>query len=226
MQPLDAHCAKLVLPDRALIHGAIRDLSMKVPLESVPTSALIGAMLEHAPADVITVAWCFENLRRRSFGMVMFLLGLTAMIPGINAIAGLLLASVGVQMVMAHEAPLLPRFIAARPLPTAKISRLLERTIPIVSMLEKIIRPRWQTPFVATKRFVGVVVVLLGLTVLMPIPFSNVVPGAVTMLLACGYLEEDGIMLCVALTAAAASLAMTGMEAWAAMQGTYFLLRI
>lgn len=199
---------------------------MKLPPENPPTSTLIRVMLQRAPPDVVTLGWCFDNLRRRSFGMLMFLLGLTAMIPGINAVAGLLLASIGVQMVMALERPLLPRFIASRPLPTAKISRLLQRMIPIISVLENMIRPRWQTPFVATKRFVGVVVVLMGLTVLMPIPLSNVLPGAVTMLLACGYLEEDGIVLCIALTAAAASLALTGIEAWGAMQGTYFLLQI
>ena len=46
--------------------------------------------------------------------------------------------------------------------------------------LEKVIHPRWPTPLEATKRLVGIVVVILNTTlVFTPIPLSNVVPALV-----------------------------------------------
>ena len=59
---------------------------------------------------------------------------------------------------------------------------------------------------------------LLGLTLISPVPFSQVVPALVIMMLALAYLEEDGFALLIALTAALGSLAMTGVTVWGAVQ--------
>lgn len=191
-----------------------------------PTSQLFRAILDGASSDQVTFTWLFRNLRRRSFGMFMLLLGLIAMLPGVGVLAGLVLAVLGFQMMMAHEAVYLPRFIGERPLSARRITRLVARIIPIMEALETIIRPRWHTPFIATKRLVGVIVILLALTILMPIPFSNIVPGALTMLVAFAYLEEDGILLFVALIASVGSLVITGAEGWAAVRGAHALMRV
>jgi hypothetical protein len=191
-----------------------------------PTSQLFRAILNGAPSDHVTFAWLLGNLRRRSFGMVMLLLGLIAMIPGVCVLAGFVLAILGFQMMMAREALFLPGFIGERPLPAQRITGFVDRIIPVMEALETFIRPRWHTPFTATKRLVGLIVVLLALTVFMPIPFSNVVPGALTMLVAFAYLEEDGILLCIALIASVGSLVITGAEGWAAIRGAHELIRV
>jgi hypothetical protein len=55
---------------------------------------------------------------------------------------------------------------------------------------------------------------LLGLTMISPVPFSHVVPALAIMLLALAYLEEDGVALLIALVAAVASLAITVATVW------------
>lgn len=193
--------------------------------DQVPTSRLLQEILATAPADRMTLLWLLEGLRNRSFGMVMIFLGLIAMIPGVCILAGAVLAILGFQMTMAHEAPILPRFIALHPLP-ARVTRLLAYSISIIIVLERFIRPRWHTPFVATKRFVGLIMMLLAATIFIPIPLSNVVPGALTMLIAFAYLEEDGILLSVALSAGVASLAIIGLASWASITGAILLFRM
>jgi len=69
-------------------------------------------------------------------------------------------------------------------------------------------------PIRATKRVVGVVVLLLGLSMLVPIPFSNVPPAILVMLIAFAYLEEDGVLLCVALGVAFLALLTLVALAW------------
>jgi len=46
------------------------------------------------------------------------------------------------------------------------------------------IRPRWRTPFETTKRVVGVTLLLLGATLVAPIPFSNIIPAIAIALVA------------------------------------------
>jgi len=158
--------------------------------------------------------------------MIMLLLGLVAMVPGVSVVAGLLLAVLGFQMMMARDAPILPRFIADRSLPAQKLSRLVDRSIPVMRALERIVRPRWHTPFVATKRVVGLIVLLLAATLFVPIPLSNIIPGALVMLTAFAYVEEDGILLCIALGISLGSLAITAVEVWAILREANFLLRL
>jgi hypothetical protein len=157
--------------------------------------------------------------------MIMIFLGLIAMVPGICVLAGAVLAILGFQMIMARDAPVLPKFVGLRPLPP-RVAQLLGRSISIIIVLERFIRPRWYTPFVTTKRFVGLIVTMLAVTLFIPIPLSNVVPGALTMLIAFAYLEEDGFLLCIALSAGVAALAITGLASWASIEGAALLFHM
>jgi hypothetical protein len=86
------------------------------------------------------------------------------------------------------------------------------------------IRPRWDTPFEATKRLVGVVVVILSCAiVLAPIPLTSVVPALVIALIALAYLEEDGLLLLIALVAAVGVLAVAGLAVRETVHGANWL---
>jgi len=187
---------------------------VKSAFDRTPTSQLLQQILATAPVGHITLVWILDGLRDRSFGMIMIFLGLIAMFPGICILAGAVLAILGFQMIMAREIPLLPKFIALRPLPP-RVTQILAHTISIIVVLERYIRPRWHTPFVLTKRFVGLIVTMLAATLFIPIPLSNILPGALIMLIAFAYLEEDGVLLCMALGAGLVSLAATGVASWA-----------
>ncbi len=58
-----------------------------------------------------------------------------------------------------------------------KLADMLMRIIPALRYLERFIRPRWPTPFEATKRVIGGFVLLLGVCLLAPLPLSNIPMG-------------------------------------------------
>lgn len=62
--------------------------------------------------------------------------------------------------------------------------------------MEKLVNPRRRTPFEATKRAVGFVILLLGVA----------------------YLEEDSVLLCISLAAAIVSLSITAATVWATVR--------
>jgi hypothetical protein len=183
-------------------------------------------LLDRAPGASVPLGWVIEQLGERSFGLLMFLLALIALVPGLSGFIGVLLMVPAFQMIMARRVPVLPRFIARREIPTQRLGRLIGRMVPLLRRAEKLFRPRWPTPFETTRRVVGVVIMLLGVTLIEPIPFSHIIPSLVIMLVALAYLEEDGVMLCVALVVALASLAITGAGIWGAVAGVNFLERL
>jgi hypothetical protein len=180
-----------------------------------PASAVLQGLLDDAPADQFTLAWLLGHLHRRSFGFIMLLLALVAMLPGISYVAGLLLAVPALEMIANRVAPFFPRRIAAYPLPTRHLDRVLSRAIPVLRYLERAIRPRWHMPLEVTKRMVGVVVLLLTVLLLLaPVPMIQVVPALVIVMISLAYLEEDGVLLSIALLIAVALLAITGVALW------------
>ncbi|MGE0256570.1 MAG: exopolysaccharide biosynthesis protein [Alphaproteobacteria bacterium] len=191
-----------------------------------PTSQVLDALVAGARDETVSLAWLIDRLRERSFGIVMLILGLVALVPGASGFVGVLLAIPAFQMMMARTGPVFPRFLARRPIPTRRLARLVARINPSLRRMERIIRPRWTTPFEATKRVVGFVLLLLGVTLLSPIPFSQVFPALVIVLLSFAYLEEDGLALCIALVAALATLAVTAATVWATVLGVDFVGRL
>jgi hypothetical protein len=180
-----------------------------------PASAVLQGLLNDAPADQFSLVWLLGQLHRRSFGFIMLLLALVAMLPGISYVAGLLLAVPALEMIGGRVAPVFPRGIATRPLPTRHLARTVRRAIPVLKYLERAIHPRWHTPLEVTKRVVGVVVLLLTVLLLLaPVPMIQVVPALVIVLISLAYLEEDGVLLSIALLIAVALLAVTGVAVW------------
>lgn len=190
-----------------------------------PTSHLLQTVFDLAPRNV-TLEWLFGKLPHRSFGIILIFLGLVAAVPGVCVLGGLGLAILGIQMLMARDAPILPRFLAVQSLPRNRVAPLVNRTVAVIEVLERFVRPRWYMPFGATKRLVGLIILLLAATIFIPIPLSNVLPGALAMLVAFAYLEQDGIVLSMALTASVASLLISATEIWGGVRGVDLLLRL
>jgi hypothetical protein len=70
------------------------------------------------------------------------------------------------------------------------------------------------SPEAVAGRLVGAAVLLLALSAVWPLPLLNVVPGAIIVLIAIAYLQEDGLLLAVAVAAAFLSLAGFGWTVW------------
>jgi hypothetical protein len=191
-----------------------------------PTSVILERLLDGAPDEHVSLGWLIGTLRERSFGIVMLILGLIALVPGASGFVGILLMIPALQMILARKGPIFPAVIARRRIPRAKLARLIARLNPILRRIEKVVRPRWQTPFEATKRAIGFVILLLAATLLAPIPLSNIIPALMIVLLSFAYLEEDGIALCIALALAAVSLAIAAAAVWATVRGIDFLDRL
>ena len=191
----------------------------------IPTSVVLQRLHDEAPTDHFTLGWLMHSLRKRSFGIVMLLLALVATAPGISIVAGLLLMIPAFQMIAGQPAPVFPRGIAARPLPTRRLAALVQRAVPVLRYLEKVIHPRWPTPFEATKRLVGAVVLILSATlVFTPIPLSNIIPALVIAMISLAYLEEDGLLLSIALLAAIIVLGIELVAVWETVVGAKWII--
>jgi hypothetical protein len=202
------------------------DTAPAAAFEFVPTSIHLTRLLERADGPQVSVRWLIEALGERSFGLTLLMMALIALVPGASTFVGVLIAWPAIQMILRHDAPVLPRFIARREVSVAKLTRAINILVPRLRWMERAVRPRWAAGFRATRRLTGILMLLLGVTMVSPFPFSHVIPAIVIMALALAYLEDDGIVLLIALTAAVASLAVTGVALWGAVETANWLDRL
>lgn len=186
---------------------------MSEPQDSGPRfvagSQLLQELHDGAPSGHFTLQWLMSRLHKQSYPAIIFLIATIAVVPGISLPAGFLLLGPTLQMLAGRPVPTFPRRIATRPLPTDKLNIILKRAIPILKVVERAIHPRWPMVLAAARWIVGLVILLLTARLLAsPLPLSNMLPAALISLIALCYLEEDGLMLVLALVAALIVLAV------------------
>ena len=179
------------------------------------TSEILQRLHDAAPKDKFTLNWVMSLLDKRSFGLIMLMCAVVAVLPGVSIVAGLLLIAIAVQMIQGRPAPVFPDGLAARPLPARHLATVIRWFLPALKYLEQIAHPRWPTPHDATKRVVGVAVLILSLAVTFtPLPLSNIPPALAIALISLAYLEEDGLLLTLGLVFGALVVTLQAYAAW------------
>ncbi len=183
-------------------------------------SDILQALHDNGPVGHFTLGWLTKTLHKQSFGLIILVLSIVAAAPGISLIGGLLLLIPAAEMIAVRSAPIFPRWIATRPLPTRHLGTVVRSAITMLRHVEKIIFPRWPTPPEVTKCVVGIVVMLLSVRlIVVPLPLSNVIPAFLIALISLAYLEEDGLMLAVGILAALLGLAIDLGVVWELIHG-------
>jgi hypothetical protein len=181
----------------------------------VLTSEILQRLHDASPKEHFTLGWLMGMLDKRSFGLIMLMCAVVAIVPGVSIVAGLLLIIVSVQMIEGRPAPAFPDGLATRPVPARHLASVIRWFLPVLKYLEQIAHPRWPTPHDATKRVVGVAVLILSLAVTFtPLPLSNIPPALAIMLISLAYLEEDGLLLAVGLAFGALVVTLQVYAAW------------
>jgi hypothetical protein len=189
-----------------------------------PSSRVLEEVIHQAPAEYVTVGWLTSTLHRRSFGIIMLCLGLLATTPVGSTVPALILAVMALQLILGRGEPVVPHFIMTQRLPTKQLLRLSGRAIHVLKYLEKAVHPRWPRTFEVAKRAVGVMVLLLtAVVVLTPVPLSNVAPAMVISLIALAYVEEDGLLLSVALLGAIILIGIASAAIWGTIVGAVLI---
>ena len=191
-----------------------------------PTSVLLEGILRDLPDTTVTPDWLLRQLGERSFGLLLLVLGILGLVPGASILAGLLMMVPAWQMLAGHARPSFPASIGRRRIAAPRLGTLLRRLLPALRRLEMLVRPRLATPERATQRGVGAVVLLLALTLLVPVPLTNLLPSAIIVLIAFAAIEEDGLALFAGMALGLLALVVGGLVAWQMLQAEGWALAL
>lgn len=164
------------------------------------TSKLLRDLLKRETKERIYLRDLVDNMGDRGFATVLFICALPEALPlpvaGISAIIGIPLMIFSAQLLLGFSKPWLPGWIANRSFKRKDFEKLIKKILLTLEKLEKVIRPRWK--FVTkplAQRILGMLLLILAIIIALPIPFGNMLPAIVILIIALGLIEQDGVVI-------------------------------
>jgi hypothetical protein len=183
----------------------------------VAASAVLERLLTILPQDRVSVGWLHGELRGQSFEMLAFLLALIGVLPGASVMIGLLMVIPALGMMFSSDIAI-PNVVARRSISSRQASFVIGRAIPLLRSWETGTHDAHERTWKIARPLVGALSLLLGITLLVPVPLSNVLPALSIAGLSLAAIEGNLALLCFSGIAAAGSLALTGVTFIAATQ--------
>jgi hypothetical protein len=186
------------------------------------TPQRVSEMLERLgrswPHERISLGDVTRQLGDRGYGVLMLVLALPGAVPAIASIAAVPLAFVALQLAIGLPQPWLPVFLADRSLSRADYLRMVERTLPHLTRIERLLRPRFTLLTGALgERAIGIVCLALALLLTIPILFN--IPLVVPIvLMALAVIERDGLVAAVGLLAGCLGLGAVVGIGWVSLE--------
>lgn len=181
----------------------VEDPSSEGRTEPQGMRAVIDALCDGDPDERLQLRELVGDLGRSTFGVLLFIATLPALIPipGVaGALSGPLVVLVGLHLLILLRKPWLPDFVARRGPQRSTLIRFDRNADRWLRWLEKLIRPRLTaiTDHPAATVFTGLQLVLLGILLALPIPFTNYLFAGLLLIYALALLERDGVLMLIA----------------------------
>ncbi len=178
------------------------------------TRALLDDLLDGDEQQTLDFNALMQGLGRRAFGMLLLLATLPAFIPipiG-GVLSGPLVVLLAAQLLIGLRRPWLPGFIARRGPKRHTLARFERIVAPWLLRLERVVRPRLAgvLDHRVASAVTGLLLLVLGLLLSLPIPFTNYPLGGMILLFALALLERDGALMLVAWSVGIVTVATTG----------------
>jgi hypothetical protein len=176
------------------------------------TSEVLRELTE-GEEERVTFREILTRLRHRAFGFTLLIFALPCclpMPPGIPTVCGFALVIIALNLIAARQRLWLPNVLANKSVARADLQRTVVRVVPYLERLEKICKPRF--PIVTEtlgKVLIGVVILMLGIIMILPIPFlGNMPPGFAASVIAIGMTERDGLVVLIGTLVSAIAIAI------------------
>ena len=181
--------------------------------QPITTRALVEELATGNPEDVLTLGELLDRFSERSFGLFLLIAMLPNFIPipiGVGAISGGLVTLIGLQFLARFEHPWLPRFIAKHEIHRHRLIGFRDRMGKWLDRIEKLTKPRNQGMLThpVAHAFTGLLLVILGAALSLPLPLTNYPFGLVLLAFAFALIERDGRLMILAWIAGIAEIAM------------------
>ncbi len=156
-------------------------------------------LAETFPDEQVTIGALVDGLKDRAFGMLMLILALPCCLPflyGVPQVVSVPMVFVSAQIMAGRHTLWLPDAVRRRSFSRESLRSMAQRAKKYVGWAESISRPRleWLTTGFSERVF-GAIMLIASLSIAVPLPMTNTVPGIAVAFMSVGFIQRDGLMV-------------------------------
>lgn len=182
--------------------------------EHKTASDVLQEVVENNNADMLSIYEIKQSLHERGFGIIMTLFALPlcvpALPPGVTALPAIPLIFFSLQIIWGMGSPWIPKFIGNKKIKRTTLAFIVEKSSPVLRRIEKLLRARFS--FASSnggEKIIGVFSLIFALSILVPLPFTNLIPAIGILFMSLGLLSKDGIMIILGIIIGAIGVTIT-----------------
>ena len=154
---------------------------------------------EKTSPGFVTLGELSDGMQERAFGLLILLLALPCALPfvyGLPQLVALPMLVLTLQMTRGRTAPWLPETLRKRRMSIKSLLSVLLTTRKYAGWLERLAHPRLPAiSSTSAQRIVGALMLVPCLSILVPLPLTNTVPGIAVGITAVGLIQRDALFI-------------------------------
>jgi hypothetical protein len=173
------------------------------PNDPISTRALLEKLAEGEPNGTLSLAELLDRFSERAFGLFLLLVLLPCFIPvpaGQGSVCGTFIVLIGIQFLARLHHPWLPGPLARHQIRRRTLVHFRDRMGRWLERIERLTQPRAQIllDHPAAHFFTGLMLIVLGVLLALPLPFTNIPFGLLLFAYAMALIERDGCLMLLA----------------------------
>ncbi|MFT5703183.1 MAG: hypothetical protein ACJAZX_001511 [Rickettsiales bacterium] len=171
--------------------------------KKVETTQILEDVVSKTFADKISIKDLITAMDAGGFGLIMTIFSLPILIPlppPFPSLVSIPMMIFSFQMMIGFHSPKLPKKLSNLSIKRHILATMIEKSAPYIRKAETIVRPRllifssdW------FHQIIGFFCFMFSLSVLIPVPLSNFIPGMGVLIASFGVLRRDGVMILIGL---------------------------
>lgn len=168
-------------------------------MKSLVLSEDLKNLLQKRAQNPISFGELVDTAGDRAFGIIFLILAFPSALPipatGISTPLGIAMFLLSLQIMAGREQLWVPQKVRNLSLPFGAAEKMIRALAWVLTLFEKILRPRWLWLHQKNgRRITAFHIALLCIVMQVPVPLTNTIPAAVIFIQALALTEDDGLV--------------------------------
>jgi hypothetical protein len=179
------------------------------------TTAILEDVVRKTTADKISINDLILAMDAGGFGLIMTIFSLPIIIPlppPFPSLISIPMVVFSFQMMIGFRSPKLPKKLANFSVKRSVLAMMVEKSSPYINKAERFVRPRFSMLSSDWfRKIIGFFCFIFSMSVLLPLPLSNFIPGMGVLIASFGLLGRDGLIILLGLFVGSIGIIVTAL---------------
>ena len=199
----------------------------KLSEKKVFTTEILEGVVNKTSADKISINDLITAMDTGGFGLIMTIFSLPIIIPlppPFPSLIAIPMVVFSFQMMIDCKSPKLPKKLSNFSVKRSVLAMMIEKSSPYIRKAESVVKPRLSTLSSDWfKKVIGFFCFIFSMSVLLPLPLSNFIPGMGVLIASFGLLSRDGLIILLGLFVGCMGVLITAITVLLGVEALYII---